>query len=353
MRRLFGIVILLSFCLNSLHARPKPTRIVVATYNIRYINRDDSIHGNGWAQRSPWLARLVYAHGFEIFGTQEGFKRQLDDLKALLPGYDYFGLGREDGKEAGEHSAIFYRTDLFKVIRHGDFWLSETTDRPSLGWDAACIRICTWGHFKHIPSGREFLFFSLHMDHVGKKARMESTRLVMEKMKEFGDKLPAILVGDFNVDQNSDEYRDIVSSGVFNDAYQSAKFRYAPNGTFNDFKPAGFTTSRIDHIFISPSIDVDKYTILTDTYRSRPKGQADTPVDPYSIRVLPYVARTPSDHYPVRAELLFALSYSFSRFSISRSLSDRLTISNRMAHIPTEPTTLPIKVNTASGKAIS
>ena len=306
MRRLITLLFAALFCLSGLNARPKPVRIVMATYNLRYINRDDSIAGNGWAQRCPWMARLIYAHGFEIFGTQEGFKRQLEDLKTLLPNYDYIGLGREDGKEAGEHSAIFYRTDLFKVIDHGDFWLSETPDRPSLGWDAACIRICTWGHFKHIKSGQEFLFFSLHMDHVGKRARSESTRLVMEKMNEFGDKLPAILVGDFNVDQNSDEYREIVESGVFNDAYKAARFRYAPNGTFNDFKPAGYTSSRIDHIFLSPSIKVDKYAILTDTYRTRPKDQVDPPVNPYSIRVLPYISRTPSDHYPVRIEVLLS-----------------------------------------------
>ena len=303
MRRLIILFFAVLCCLTGLHARPKPPRIVVATYNLRYLNRSDSLQGNGWTQRCPWLARLIYAHGFEIFGTQEGLKRQLDDLKTLLPGYDYFGLGRDDGKEAGEHSAIFYRTDLFKVIDHGDFWLSETPDCPSLGWDAACIRICTWGHFKHIPSGKEFLFFSLHMDHVGKRARTESTRLVMEKMKELGDKLPVILVGDFNVDQHSDEYREIVESGVFNDAYKAARFRYAPNGTFNSFKASSYTTSRIDHIFLSPSIQVDKYAILTDTYRTRPQNQQDPTTDPYDIQVQPYLIRTPSDHYPVRIEV--------------------------------------------------
>ena len=302
-KRLATLLLVLLCSLAYTNARPKPSKIVVATYNLRYINRNDSLQGNGWAQRCPWLARLIYAHGFEIFGTQEGFKRQLDDLKTLLPGYDYFGLGREDGKEGGEHSAIFYRTDLFKVIDHGDFWLSETPDRPSLGWDAACIRICTWGHFKHIPSGKEFLFFSLHMDHVGQRARMESTRLVMEKMKEFGSKLPAILVGDFNVDQHSEEYHSIVNSGIFNDAYQASSFHYAPNGTFNDFKPSGYTNSRIDHIFLSPSIKVDKYSILTDTYRSRPQNQKDPTVNPYDAQVQPYEICTPSDHYPVRVEI--------------------------------------------------
>ena len=184
-------------------------------------------------------------------------------------------------------------------------WLSETPDKPGLGWDAACIRICTWGHFRHLASGREFLFFSLHMDHVGKKARMESARLVMRKMQELGSGLPAILVGDFNVDQNSDEYKSILDSGIFKDAYQAAEFRHAPNGTFNGFNPSGYTTSRIDHMFLSPVIKVKKYAILTDTYRTRPEGYVNPPVDPYCTTVMPYVARTPSDHYPVRIEVEF------------------------------------------------
>ena len=286
-------------------ARQKRAHITMATYNLRYVNKKDSINGNGWERRCPRIAQLVQSYNFEVFGTQEGYKRQLDDLKSMLPGYDYFGRGRDDGKEAGEHSAIFYRKDLFKLVDHGDFWLSETPDRPGLGWDAVCIRICTWGHFKHLPSGREFLFFSLHMDHVGKQARMESVRLVMSKMKELGSKLPAILVGDFNVDQHSEEYKNILESGVFNDAYQATEFRYAPNGTFNGFNPTGYTVSRIDHLFLSPKVRVKKYAILTDTYRTRPAGYVDPPIDPYSTKVLPYISRTPSDHYPVRIEVEF------------------------------------------------
>ena len=114
----------------------QPTSITVASYNLRNANGGDSINGNGWGQRYPVIAQIVQYHDFDIFGTQECFIHQLKDMKEALPGYDYIGVGRDDGKEKGEHSAIFYRTDKFDVIEKGDFWLSETTDVPSKGWDA-------------------------------------------------------------------------------------------------------------------------------------------------------------------------------------------------------------------------
>ena len=107
-----------------------------ASYNLRYANAEDSAAGNGWGKRYPVMAKLIQYHSFDIFGTQEGYIRQLEDMKAALPGYEYIGVGRNDGKEAGEHSAIFYRTDKFDLIKKGDFWLSETPDTASIGWDA-------------------------------------------------------------------------------------------------------------------------------------------------------------------------------------------------------------------------
>ena len=135
-----------------------------ASYNLRYANAEDSAAGNGWGKRYPVMAKLIQYHSFDIFGTQEGYIRQLEDMKAALPGYEYIGVGRNDGKEAGEHSAIFYRTDKFDLIKKGDFWLSETPDTASIGWDAVLPRICSWGHFKCKDTGFEFLFFNLHMD---------------------------------------------------------------------------------------------------------------------------------------------------------------------------------------------
>ena len=275
-----------------------------ASYNLRYANAEDSAAGNGWGKRYPVMAKLIQYHSFDIFGTQEGYIRQLEDMKAALPGYEYIGVGRNDGKEAGEHSAISYRTDKFDLIKKGDFWLSETPDTASIGWDAVLPRICSWGHFKCKDTGFEFLFFNLH--HIGKKARVESAFLVQEKMKELGANLPAILTGDFNVDQTHSSYKALVSNGVLKDSYESADFRYATNGTFNSFDPNNFTESRIDHVFVSPLFKVKKYGVLTDTYRStKATGteKANVKDCPEEISIESYEARTPSDHFPVKVEL--------------------------------------------------
>ena len=169
--------------------------------------------------------------------------------------------------------------------------------------------ICSWGHFKCKDTGFEFLFFNLHMDHIGKKARVESAFLVQEKMKELGrgKNLPAILTGDFNVDQTHQSYDAFVSKGVLCDSYEKCDYRYALNGTFNNFDPNSFTESRIDHIFVSPSFHVKRYGVLTDTYRSvRENSKKEDVRDcPEEITIKAYEARTPSDHFPVKVELVF------------------------------------------------
>ncbi len=309
---LFIAVAAMLLCSFQSSGRRHHTNFTVASYNLRNANAGDSARGNGWGQRYPVIAQMVQFHDFDIFGTQECFLHQLNNLKAALPGYDYIGVGRDDGKEKGEHSAIFYRTDKFEVLEKGDFWLSETPDVPSKGWDAVLPRICSWGHFKCKDTGFEFLFFNLHMDHIGKKARVESAFLVQEKMKEIskGKDLPTILTGDFNVDQTHQSYEAIVGNGVLCDAYEKCGFRYAVNGTFNNFDPNSFTTSRIDHVFISPSFIVKKYGVLTDTYRSiSGNGEKKQTRDcPEEIEVKNYQARTPSDHFPVKVELEFGRS---------------------------------------------
>lgn len=283
----------------------EPARFNVATYNIRLYNQGDSLIGNGWDRRGSVVGKLAYFHEFDIFGTQEGHRFQLNDMLSQMPGYAYIGVGREDGKEGGEHSAIFYRTDMFEVLDHGDFWLAEDTTRPGLGWDAACVRICTWGKFRHKPSDRVFLFFNLHMDHIGTTARIESARLIKRKMKEFGDELPVFLTGDFNVDQLSESYATITEDGSLRDAHEISAFVYAPTGTFNSWQTDGFSTQRIDHIFVSPGIKVLRYGILTDTYRST--DGAPEPLDaadaPEVVKLHKVTARTPSDHFPVKTTI--------------------------------------------------
>lgn len=296
--RHFFLTLLLCLCALTLHA----TTFTIATYNIRNANQGDSLAGNGWGQRYPYIAQLIQFHGFDIFGTQEGKYPQLQDLKKAMPGYDYIGIGRDDGKQAGEYSAIFYRVDRFEVLEHGDFWLSPETDHPNKGWDAALPRICTWGKFKDKESGFEFLYFNLHMDHIGVQARAESAKLILRKVKEQPAHIPVVLSGDFNVDQFSESYELLNTSGVMKDAYELAELKYAPNGTFNAFYPDRKTEQRIDHIFLSDDFKVLKYGILTDSYRSPKKQEVTSEQNanfPKETRMKQFDARMPSDHFPV------------------------------------------------------
>lgn len=147
-------------------------KLTIGTYNIRYDNPKDT--GNLWVDRAPVIASLIRFHDFDIFGTQEGYKNQLDDITTALPQYNYYGVGRDDGKDKGEHSAIFYKKDEFNLLNKGDFWLSQTPDKPGLGWDATCCnRICSWVYLQHKKSGKKFYFFNAHFDHQGVQARKE------------------------------------------------------------------------------------------------------------------------------------------------------------------------------------
>jgi len=285
---LTGAAILLSLLFVD---RAQAQRFNIGTYNLRNANHGDSVHGNGWGWREPVLTAMIRFHDFDIFGTQEGLYHMLEELRDSLPGYAYIGIGRDDGKHAGEHSAIFYKTGKFKLLEHGNFWLSDTTDRPNKGWDAVLPRICTWGKFREIGSGFVFYMFNLHMDHVGVKARAESSKLILARIKTFPPGAAVILTGDFNVDQTNEGYKLINESGVLRDCYELAPIRLALNGTFNNFRSDSKTESRIDHIFVSRQFNVDRYGILTDTYRSK---------DDSTSR---YTARTPSDHFPVMAQV--------------------------------------------------
>ena len=263
-------------------------RLYVGTYNIRYNNPNDEKEGNAWAQRCPQLCDFINFEQPEIFGTQEVLVDQLHDLMKGLDGYGYIGVGRDDGKEKGEYAAIFYKKDQLSLLDSGNFWLSPTPERASLGWDAACIRICTWGKFQDRISGKQFYFFNTHMDHVGTVARRESARLILKRINQLSKGLPTILTGDFNVDQTDEIYQIFSNSGVLRDCYTNALQRMTPTGTWNDFMQDSRSKSRIDHIFVSSDFKVPHYAIFTNSYwlgKSR---------------------RNISDHYPVMVKLIFA-----------------------------------------------
>ncbi len=280
---------LLLLCILSCSYFMNAQTMTVATYNIRNdANSDDAKNGNGWKQRLPEVCNLVKYHNFDIFGTQEGLYHQLENMKEQLPEMDYIGVGRDDGKQAGEYSAIFYKKDKFKLLDSGNFWLANNSSKPNMGWDAVCIRICSWGKFKEKTSGKEFYMFNVHTDHVGVKARKEGAKLILEKIKKIAGKKPVILTGDFNDDQTSDSYLLLNTTNQLRDSYELSPIKYANNGTFNSFNLTRKTDERIDHIFVNNDFKVIRYGILTDIY--------------WDKNSLP---RIPSDHYPVAAEVEF------------------------------------------------
>ena len=254
----------------------------LATYNIRYDNKQDT--ANAWLKRVPYLTDLIKFQDFDLFGTQEVLYNQLQDMAAKLPGYAHIGVGRDDGKQAGEFSAIFYKKDKYTLLKQGTFWLAPTTTAPVKGWDAALPRICTWGQFQDKKTGFTFYMFNTHFDHVGVEARKESAKLVLAKVKQMAGTTPTILSGDLNVDQRNESYTLLNTSGMMKDAFTTAKVVYAPNGTFNGFDTKRKTDSRIDHIFLTSAFTPTRYGILTDTYGG---------------------GKTPSDHYPVAIEVQY------------------------------------------------
>jgi len=282
--------------------------LFVGTYNVRNDNEDDRMEGNGWPKRAQVICDMLNFEQPDIFGTQEAKVNQIHDLQRGLDGYDYIGVGRDDGKEDGEYSAIFYKKDRMQRLDYGNFWLNETPDKPVLGWDAACVRICTWGKFKLKKGGLKFYYFNLHMDHVGVVARREAAKLVMRKIKEIaGDKAHVILTGDFNVDQNDEIYSIFTQSGVLQDSYVVTKQRFCENGTFNDFKPELKSDSRIDHVFISKNFAAQHYAVLTDCYWTAGSDATELKGKnaPQEIDFQRYTKRLPSDHYPVLVKLQY------------------------------------------------
>ena len=279
--------------------------LFVGSYNIRYHNNGDDRKGNVWTTRCKVICDQVNFEDPDIFGAQEVLHAQLDDMLGALDGYDYIGVGRDNGKKKGEYAAIFYKKDRIKLLNNGNFWLNETPEKPKLGWDAACIRICSWGEFEQAATGFRFYYFNLHMDHVGVVARREAAKLVVKKIGEIAKGAPVVLTGDFNVDQNNEIYAIFTNSGLLRDSYTAARLRYAENGTFNAYNNDTYTDSRIDHVFVSSNFLVDNYAILTDCYWTAPKvDEANKASDaPQEIDFRPAQRRLPSDHYPVFVKL--------------------------------------------------
>ena len=219
--------------------------VTVISFNIRYNNPGDG--DNIWENRRSNVVAMLYIERPDFLCVQEAYFEQLDFLLKNHHKYDYIGVGRDDGKQGGEHMAILYRKDRFEVVEHGDFWLSEMPDSCSRGWDAACYRIVTWGYFRDKRTGKYLYCFNTHLDHVGEVARRESVKLITQRVKGIvkDKRAPVFLTGDFNSDISSDIFDPLKK--VMKQARKDAPVTDS-KGTFNGWGSAPNNVV-IDHIF--------------------------------------------------------------------------------------------------------
>jgi endonuclease/exonuclease/phosphatase family metal-dependent hydrolase len=275
------LFVLIFFGMNVASFAGENDLINVMTYNIR-VAIDKGI--NSWENRKELVTSVIKTHGADIFGVQEALKSQIDDLVKLLPGFAWVGVGRDDGAEAGEYAAIFYDKKRFEVLENSTFWLSDTPEKPSMGWDAATIRIVTWAKFKDKQTGKFFYHFNTHFDYKGVTAKLEEANLLNDRVAEIAGKTPAIITGDFNFKSDFGGYK-ILTGGRKNYLFDTQKLAKVdssgPNITYNDFGRSLEEGNKIDYIFIKNNIEVYKHQIIMDTFDGR----------------------YPSDHMPVRVVL--------------------------------------------------
>ncbi|MEO7975948.1 endonuclease/exonuclease/phosphatase family protein [Flavobacterium sp.] len=252
----------------------------IMTYNIRLDIASDG--ENSWSNRKDFFTSQIQFYNPDIFGVQEATPNQVLDIASALPNYNKLGIGR-DGNEKGEACTIYYNKSRFLLQKSNTFWLSETPNNISKGWDAAYNRICTYGLFKDLKTKKVLWVFNTHLDHVGNEARIRGVELILSKIKEVNTKkYPVIFMGDFNSESNTPQILEIKK--VMDDTREISKEKpFGPSGTFNNFKHNEAVTLRIDYIFISKNSDLKvlKHGILSDAIN----------------------LKYPSDHLPVYIEL--------------------------------------------------
>ncbi|NUN69499.1 MAG: endonuclease/exonuclease/phosphatase family protein [Bacteroidetes bacterium] len=277
MKYLRTLFTLLCFTILSMPAQ----ELTVMSYNIRLDLTSDGV--NAWPNRVKMLTDLIRHHAPDIVGLQEAQRHQLDTIAALLPEYAWFGVGRDDGKDAGEFMAVLYRRTVVEPTETSTFWCSPSPSKPGLGWDAGCNRVVTWGKFRTRKEGKVFYFYNTHLDHIGVTARKNSAALLMDSVNARTGSLPVIITGDFNSGPGDAPYMTITSGSnrrAMKDALSIAERPpYGPRGTFNGFNISEYSTDPIDYIFVSSGISVRSHAVLTDSFHGR----------------------FPSDHFPLLA----------------------------------------------------
>lgn len=242
------------------------SQVNIVTYNIRYNNPGDGQHA--WPNRKSDVINLLKFHQADIFCLQEALEGQVKEVDAAFNGFTYTGVGRDDGKTAGEYAPVFYNTQRFAEKDVGHFWLSEDPYSPVKGWDAACVRICTWVKLEERSTGRTLVVFNTHFDHVGILARKNAADLIIEKIGQLKGDSPVILCGDFNLPPASAPIEKIAA--YLSDAYHVTELPpHGATGTWSGFTCEDEQGDRIDYIFVSGDLRVKRYAALTDSRDGR------------------------------------------------------------------------------------
>lgn len=287
---IMSLFTLLGSVIGYIESRPEPIIIQqgfeekaednlrVMSFNIRCLN----VGTDSWEDRIGIVSQTILDSEADSIGVQEATPEWMETLNTTVAEkYAYVGVGRDDGDNEGEYSAIFYLKDKYEVIDSGTFWLSKTPEKPSKGWDAACNRICTWVHLKNKETGEEYVHMNSHFDHLGITARKNSVSLILEKAKEFGN-IPVVFTADMNVKEGSENYLQFTQSDYFYDTKHLAPdtMDYC---TYHDTKPQNHEDDVIDYVMINNGFDAVSYKVVTE-------GVDD---------------RFVSDHYPVYADIKF------------------------------------------------
>lgn len=260
------IVVVVVACFSCQRKASNP--INVMSYNIRYDNPEDSL--NNWKYRKDIAIQMIKDYQVDILGTQEVLHNQLNDLINGLPNYVAIGVGREDGKQQGEYSAIFYNKNRFEELESGYFWLSESPDSVgSKGWDGACERIATWARLEDKESKAKLFFMNTHLDHVGKIARQEGVTLLLSKANSMANGLPIVITGDFNAQPDSEVIKHVLAKDNQIQMFDSRKIaNKIGDNTEGDWTFHGFgevpegEREYIDYIFVDGNIEVYEFSIL-------------------------------------------------------------------------------------------
>ncbi len=248
----------------------------VMSYNIRLGSAQDGT--NSWALRYSATEEMLKDQKPDVFGVQEALDYQIRYIEDMC-GYESVGVGRENGKAEGEHMSIFWNKKTLKMLKWGTFWLSETPQKPSMGWDAACFRTATWALMKDKRTGEKFYFVNTHLDHKGAEAQKNGLNLIMDKIAGINTEgLPMVLTGDFNMEPSNPNLAELDAR------MQSARKIAAQTDSHATYNGWGKASKVIDYIYVSGFSSCPEFRTVTDRYADR---------------------KFISDHFPVTATLIF------------------------------------------------